>query len=388
MSLPNIASVSWPDHLTFGEGDGRLATPAALRRRILRWRDELGVGCLHWRHFRGRIPGRFHAGRGRQHPTVTAASGIDWNDLAVVPEIAHQAGLRAYLYVWIFDEGWPLARPAVRERSFHNRMHGQHVSWQSAFTQDHPEYVVADRARRRRQWGVPCLAYPEVRRELVGRFDGLLSQGDFDGLFVCLRSQSRPADHADQFGFNRPARDEFRCRTGRDVWREDFDVQAWREHLGGYLTRFLTELRESVGTSADLAVGCARGNVVGPPIGNITLDWRTWVEKRIADDLVIGQNSSRCPSMWHQLWPMHHGRGYVQDYLDGANLPPLEKHLRESYCPVLEGGDAALHVARQWHHRDPAAERRLLAVPGVTGLVFSSFRHDNPGPLARNDWRA
>ena len=30
----NIASVSWSDHLVFGEDDGRLLTPGALHRRV------------------------------------------------------------------------------------------------------------------------------------------------------------------------------------------------------------------------------------------------------------------------------------------------------------------------------------------------------------------
>ena len=40
----NIVSVSWGDHLSFGEGDGRLDTPEKLRRRMPVWRDELGAG--------------------------------------------------------------------------------------------------------------------------------------------------------------------------------------------------------------------------------------------------------------------------------------------------------------------------------------------------------
>ena len=39
----NIVSVSWSDHLVFGEGDGRLHTPDAVNRRLYRWRKELGA---------------------------------------------------------------------------------------------------------------------------------------------------------------------------------------------------------------------------------------------------------------------------------------------------------------------------------------------------------
>jgi hypothetical protein len=47
-----------------------------------------------------------------------------------------------------------------------------------------------------------------------------------------------------------------------------------------------------------------------------------------------------------------------------------------------------LYVARQWHPRSDAEERTLTGIEGVSGLVFSSFRHDNAGAIARGDWRA
>src|SRR5919197_4390015 len=110
-------------------------------------------------------------------------------------------GLQVSLYVSLFDEGWPLAPPRIRAVSHHNVMHGQHVSWQSNLTRSNPEWIAIDR-QRRRQWGVVSLSYPEARRAFIDRWLALLDDTAFDGLFVCLRSQSRPADHADQFGFN------------------------------------------------------------------------------------------------------------------------------------------------------------------------------------------
>jgi hypothetical protein len=92
--------------------------------------------------------------------------------------------------------------------------------------------------------------------------------------------------------------------------------------------------------------------------------------------------------MWHQLWPMHRGTGYLQNYLDGSGLPTLVDHLRCTYGPAFDGRPSRLFVARQWDQRDDGVERELSSIPGVSGLVFSSFRHDNPAALARNDWRA
>ncbi len=385
----NIVSVSWGDHLVFGEGDGRLDSVAALCRRMDRWQAELGAGSIHWRVTRNRIKGRFSQGRGYRHFSRSAAARVDWDDFKQIPKCAHERGLKVFLYVSLFDEGWPLAPKKVRQVSYHNKMHCQHVSWQSDFSRRHPGYCMLDRSRQTRQWGVLCLAYPAVRRHFSGRFERLLAAGDFDGLFVCLRSQSRPADFADQFGFNRPVRDEFLKRHGRDIWREDFDLQRWRDLLGEYLTVFLAELKAKLNRRGLLlAVGAARGHVLGPPLGNASLQWERWVQRGLVDQLVIDQDSSRCPSMGHDLWPMHRGYGYRQNYADGFNLPPLEDDLQRVYRPVFHKQSAKLFLARQWQPRAPRKELALLNQPGVAGLVFSSFRHDNPGPLRRSDWRA
>jgi len=85
---------------------------------------------------------------------------------------------------------------------------------------------------------------------------------------------------------------------------------------------------------------------------------------------------------------MHRGYGYLQNYIDGKSLKPLESDLAESYAPVLEESLVKLYVARQWHTPDAEREAALLALPGVSGLVFSTFRYDNPGAVARGDFRA
>lgn len=380
----NIASVSWGDHLSFGEGEGRLDTPAALARRMSAWRTELDAGVLHWRILRTRIPGRFYAARGYRHPSQVAAARISWDDFAVVPRLADEAGLQPWLYVSLFDEGFPLAPARERRTSHHNAMHGLNVAWQSELTRMHPEWLMIDRAGRARQWGVVCLAYPDARRAFIERWRTLLEDTRFVGVFVCLRSQSRPADHADQFGFNEPVRRDFQARFGRDILHEDFDVQAWRDLLGGYLTMLVGEAREALRPlRRQLAVGVPRGDVLGPPLGNITLAWRDWIARDLVDALIVDQNSSQCPSMWHQLWPMHRGYGYVQDYLSGRNLPPLSE-----YGEALHHSRAQLYVARQWSGRTTEEERELCATRGVAGLVFSTFRHDNPEAVTRSDWRA
>lgn len=385
----NIVSVSLGDHLFFGEGDGRLDTVPALRRRMRRWQTDLGAQTIHWRCTRDKIKGKFFQGKGYRHFYKSRTHAIQGDDIKEVPEYAHDLGMKIFLYVALFDEGWPLLPKRVRETSYHNKMHCQHVTWQSNFSRNNPQYAQVDRTLKQHQWGVLSLAYPAVRHQFIRRFQRLLAAGNFDGLFVCLRSQSRPADFADQFGFSQPIRDEFLKRYGQDIWAEDFDLSQWRDLQGEYLTVFLQELKERLSPNDSLlAVGAPRGNILGPPFGNASLQWRTWVKKGIVDHLIIDQNSSKCPSMWHDLWPMHRGYGYLQNYLDGGNMNSLATDLTTAYQPVFDRRDPQLYLARQWRKRSPAKEQSLLEHPAVDGLVFSSFRHDNPGPIRRNDWRA
>ena len=135
-------------------------------------------------------------------------------------------------------------------------------------------------------------------------------------------------------------------------------------------------------------VGVPRGHILGPPLGNATMTWREWIRDGVIDRLVVNQNSSQCPSMWHQLWPMHRGTGYLQNYLDGSGMAPLLEHVTTAYAPAVAQSRVELFVARQWCERSPDVEGRLCATSGVTGLVFGSFRHDNPDAVRRNDWRA
>jgi len=142
---PNIVSVSWGDHLVFGEGDGRLDSPEALERRMAFWREELRASKIHWRITRAFFKGTYYIARGYPRTIKNRVKSIQWKPLQVVPHLAHKFGMKAYLYVSLFDEGRPLPPKKVRMVSYHNAMHGQHISWQSLFSRQHPEFSVKDR---------------------------------------------------------------------------------------------------------------------------------------------------------------------------------------------------------------------------------------------------
>ena len=388
MNPNNIASASWGDHLTFGKGDGLLDNPDSLYKRMRVWKDELGISSIHWRQGRTSKFGSYRTAK-NYRKAVKSINVVNnksvWDDFKILPDMAHQLGLKAHLYVSIFGEGWPLAPAKVRAKSHHLSL-SKHFAWQSHFTRENPELVISDRSGEIKQWGVLCLAYPEARKYLIDKFLSILDGYYFDGLFLCFRTEAKPPEHADTFGFNEPIRQDYLERYGRDINTENFDIGLWHDLLGEYITTFIREIREATKSrNLELSIGCARGNVIGPPLGNATIDYPTWIKEELIDELIINQNSSQCPSIWHQLWSMHRGYGYKQNYLDGYNMPPLIEHL-DHYEKYIKNSKTKLFIARQWDAISPVEESELLTHPIVSGLVYSTFRYDNSGPVANSNW--
>ena len=75
------------------------------------------------------------------------------------------------------------------------------------------------------------------------------------------------------------------------------------------------------------------------------------------------------------------------EWFTSENLFPLNQQLVSSYEPAIEVSTVGLYVARQWDERSKT-EEALLGGTGVNGLVFSSFRFDNPKTVASGDWSA
>ena len=70
------------------------------------------------------------------------------------------------------------------------------------------------------------------------------------------------------------------------------------------------------------------------------------------------------------------------EWFTSENLLPLNQQLVSSYKPAIDVSTVGLYVARQWDERSKT-EEALLSGTGVNGLVFSSFRFDNPKTVAR-----
>ncbi len=245
-------------------------------------------------------------------------------------------GVEAYMWVTVLDEGCPPEVLYADTTPF---------PWQSHFTQKNPQYLSSDRSltenARKYHWGVLEYAYPEVRQYMLKVIRSFSDRFDFDGVFLSTRTHSPPREHADQFGFNEPVVQEYQRQYGRDILRQAFDLEKWRELRGEFFTTFVKEVKEHLETRGQkLSIGVQQGDYIGPPFGNMKLQWRRWVSEGLIDELVLGHLSGR------GLYPKRTQRamGYIQSQEEGLGLPPIEEALREEYGPRCRRAGVKLYV--------------------------------------------
>ncbi|MGC9319508.1 MAG: LamG-like jellyroll fold domain-containing protein [Armatimonadota bacterium] len=287
------------------------------------------------------------------HWYIEAINAIEGDMHATIIDACHEAGIKVYAYRSIFDEGSP---PSVK--------YGGNTPfiWQSKFTIEHPEYLRVNRDGTKRQWGVLCFAYPQAREYMVGTFEYLMERWDFDGIYICTRTHSMPAEFADQFGFNDPIVEEFQRRYGVNIREEEFPRSRWYDLQGEGLTELLREMRAAF-PDEEIVIAIPRSDYIGPPYGNMRLDWRTWAQEGLVDTIRLGVISGG----WH--YPdTRNLPGYIQSQQDDVGMRPLEYDLGEWFGPWCEQYSTGLHTPGPVFPTD--MDRELLELPGVEGFAF------------------
>ena len=357
----NAINVSWGDHIVIFEGEGRLDTDEKIGRAIKRWREEFGIRHVYWRISFKIIHTYMIRAEGTATKYYDALSEIEarLDAAAAAVRHAHAHGLKVFMYLTIFDMGSP---PTVRYGG------KAPFPWQSRFTASHPEYQVVDRAGTQYQYGVCEYAYPEVRQYKIRQIAQLFKEYDFDGVYICTRTHSEPVRHADQFGYNKPIVDEFKKRHGVDILTEEFDKEAWRRLRGEYLVQFYRELRKRFPNKL-IATAIPRGDRVGPPYGNMHLDWQTIVKERLVDELIVGVISGK----W--LYPNHQDKtdaekGYLCSQEEKLNIPPLDEAVAGEYGPACRAAGVRLFIQGAAHDRKQ--KQRLNSDPHLTGFMSHS----------------
>lgn len=355
--MPSHAlNVSWGDQVVIGKGATRLDSPAHIREALADWHESCRMNVVYWRLCAWTIA----------NDCETRVKGAEWyydrvreaeanGDIyAAALASCRELKVPIYGYLTLFDEGSPVTVLYGDSAPF---------PWQSRFTIAHPEFLVCSRDGSQRQWGVMEYWHPEVRAYKLDQIRRFLTAYDYDGIYLCTRSHSPPAATADLFGFNPPVAEAYQRRHGVDPRTQDFDPQAWRDLRGEGLTLFLREVRaELTRRGKRLAMGIPRGDILGPPYGNLTLPWRQWLQERLVDELVIGVRSGN----FH--YPSQKGkdrdRGYLASGDDGFGLRPLAEDVREHYAPACRAAGVGLRLG---------ASLLYPPAPGLDGCMLDAY---------------
>ena len=102
--------------------------------------------------------------------------------------------------------------------------------------------------------------------------------------------------------------------------------------------------------------------------------------------IAIDQSSSKCPSLWIDLWPMHRGYGYIQNYNDSFKMNSLPEDLNQLYSEKFPNNKSKLYVSRQWTNTTQKDQENILNHSSVSGLVFSSYRYENQSAIQKSNW--
>ena len=144
-------------------------------------------------------------------------------------------------------------------------------------------------------------------------------------------------------------------------------------------------------------MGVQQGEYLGPPFGNMRIQWRRWVSDGIVDQLVVGHITAE-----RARYPRQNQRatGYLQSQEDSLGLPPIEEALSQEYGPLCARHGVDLLVSPRLFYltfrhptfgrgrQDRELRKRLLeqleAIPEVTSIVigYGTFHRSRAAQLA------
>ena len=305
-------------------------------RQLVRHCAEAGIGTIYWRvSATGQVtyPSKVRTVIGTKSKRVSGFQAGSVENLivrqcdppAVAVDEAKKCGLKLFAYVTLFDEYYP--------------------GMESQFEQDHPEYTWKHFSKDHHIRGLLSYAYPEVREHRLAELRELIAYG-IDGVYLdTARSHTgiqpilalplREGNLYRNYGYNQPAVEAFRAKTGLDPLavdrRQDSYVPVHEEEFhrfrGRYLTEFLraargltnaAQIELSVGFYTDapcyLSPAGQRGRAVMGPFHH---DYQTWVDEDVIDSIVLIAEHRRCGA---QDWLEHSEVQFAQARAQGKKV--------------------------------------------------------------------
>jgi len=332
----NYVLVGWNDSVVWGGPgtDAAFDSPQAIERVMKRWKGR-GFTGVYWRidqmvegdpnlrcvYDEGILPGTAEI----LHILRTTMAQFPVSQTA--REKAEAEGLT--FWAWspiVYSRGAPVSGPGITFPWMH----------QDRYLVEHPEAMFVNRAGTKTRYMLSEFTYSEARSSKVAEFQYYANQWGFKNFLVCMRTEDYQnqafPDDADEFGFNQSVVYLMQTLYGVNILtdsrfdvfsptfnRTDTMVENWRVLRGTYLTQFYRELRSAMNTidpGIKISVQIPGGDYVGPTIGNIKLDWRTWINEGLINELVIPVNLSDYAD------PNAKFKGYLTNNQDGTGILP------------------------------------------------------------------
>ncbi len=370
----NLIYVSWGDQIMVAKGDAQLDTVDKIKRSVAGWATHYNAGAILWRgsslYIKEFYEQRPFKGFISNYYAKVDSIEAQFQPLEVVRRETRKHGQRMLIYMTVFDHGAPTSQLYGGSSPF---------PWQDHATIAHPEWQDVD-VRGTPHYGVLDFSWPEARSLMVERIKGYVERFECDGVYVCTRTHSLPALHADQFGFGPLVAAEFKRRSGVDILTDPrFDtlstfyapadplVEQWRKLRGEYLVQFYRELRAAL-PNKEIITGIPRGRYLGPPYGNLYLDWEQIVRNKLVDGLVLGVRSGA--GLHPPLYVPHRKIGYLSSEDDQIGIPTNKECVDTVYGPLCLENGVRLYLQSgyskgfaKWAAEDPKLTGAMIGCP-------------------------
>ncbi len=360
------------DHL-WGREREPVDSPAAIDAMLTWMAQTYGVTRLYWRGGQSMMWDEYMK-MGKE--TVPQYDWTTWkhylyrtlkiNEAAVAAARRH--GMETFLYTGLFEFGVQPDIGIVGPYLFEDRLR-----------REHPEWCPQDRWGERRCAGPIEFCYPEARTLVVERYVEHVERYGYSGMNFYTYVENCAIRYEDEFGFNQPVVDAFNKAYPDVDLRKDKLTGEQKEHWyrcrGAFVTEFLRELHAALaakGKKLSVILDAANPDYAQPwwgkPIagtGKIHMDWRTWVDEGIVDEL------------WVQLGPVAAQRQTLDLLLEACAGKPVKLTVR-----AVEPFDSG------WK---PYVRKGVTPIAVITwarnGIERFSTEPVGPNTLNHRDWK-
>lgn len=346
----NNVVISWGDYaVLYGAAtDSALDTPEGIEAAMKRWKGR-GYTGVYWRSDLAQLdPNEVIRNTTTINPQTYGLMRVldeineKFDVVAFAKAAAERHGLDFYIYhPNVYSDGAPAGAPGLTFE----------WGYVMRYAAEHPEVITIDK-HGNPYYSVMEYAYPGARQSKVDEFVYMAQKYGIKNFYVGLRpeaDQMQPQpEKADQFGFNPPVADAMQGLYGINILTDprfdihsgswspyNTDVQKWHALRGEYLTQFYRELRaalDAVDPDIHIATRTPGTDNIGPVLGNWHVDWRTWIEEGLIDELILYGQLTYVPD-----WS---ARGYIQNTHPISTFRSFVNNSANPDCKIIQAGQA------------------------------------------------